>query len=99
MDIIKELETLLSGLRGLKDNLVDNMDDCDSGLHFDKGAEWENQSKTVRLSALFDRLTNAYNDFDRRIDEVREVESRLLDLIESVEYDETRNQAVEKTNA
>jgi len=87
MELIKELEALAYDLRGLKATLSENKRDCDRGLHFDESAAREDQSKTFRLSALFGRLGDAYHDFDRRLDEVREIEERLLDLIDKVEYD------------
>jgi hypothetical protein len=87
MDIIKELEALAYDLRGLKATLSENKRDCDRGLKFDNTAHLEDQSKDFRLASLFTWLGDAYHDFDRRLDEVREIEERLLDLIDKVEYD------------
>jgi hypothetical protein len=87
MDIIKELEALAYDLRGLKATLSENKRDADRALKFDNTAHLEDQSKEFRLSSLFERLADAYHDFDRRLDEVREIEERLLDLIDKVEYD------------
>ena len=88
MEIItKELEALAYDLKVLKASLSECKRDCDRGLHFDEQANHEGQTKEFRLAALFGRLGDAYHDFDRRIDEVREIEDRLLDLIDKVEYD------------
>ena len=88
MEIItKELEALAYDLKVLKASLSECKRDCDRGLHFDEQANHEGQTKDFRLAALFGRLGDAYHDFDRRIDEVREIEDRLLDLIDKVEYD------------
>ena len=87
MELIKELEALAYDLRGLKATLSENKRDADRGLHFDESAAQEDQSKEFRLSSLFERLADAYHDFDRRLDEVREIEERLLDLIDKVDYD------------
>ena len=89
MEIIaKELEALAYDLKVLKASLSECKRDCDRGLHFDEQANHEGQTKDFRLAALFGRLGDAYHDFDRRIDEVREIEDRLLDLIDKVEYEE-----------
>ena len=89
MEIItKELEALAYDLKVLKASLGECKRDCDRGLHFDEQANHEGQTKDFRLAALFGRLGDAYHDFDRRIDEVGEIEERLLDLIDKVEYEE-----------
>ena len=93
MDIVKELEALAFDLRGLKATLSENKRDADRGLRFDNSAYLENQSKDFRLAHLFEVLSDAFYDFDRRLDEVREVEERLLDLIDKVEYDTIATQA------
>jgi hypothetical protein len=87
MDIIKELEALAYDLRGLKATLSENKRDADRGLKNDESFALEDQSKDFRLASLFSWLGDAYHDFDRRLDEVREIEDRLLDLIDKVEYD------------
>lgn len=91
--IIKDLEALAYDLKVLKASLSECKRDCDRGLHFDEQANREGQTKDFRLAALFGRLGDAYHDFDRRIDEVREIEDRLLDLIDKVEYEEVATAA------
>lgn len=91
--IVKELEALAYDLKVLKASLSECKRDCDRGLHFDEQANHEGQTKDFRLAALFGRLGDAYHDFDRRIDEVREIEDRLLDLIDKVEYEEVATAA------
>ena len=88
MEIItKDLEALAYDLKVLRASLSECKRDCDRGLHFDEQANHEGQTKEFRLAALFGRLGDAYQDFDRRIDEVGEIEDRLLDLIDKVEYE------------
>ena len=99
MNLIKDLEYLAYDLRILSARLSENKRAADRALKSDEDAAREDYNKTDRLSWLFDGMADAYYDFDRRLDEVKEIEERLLDLIESVEYNEIRNQAVEKTNA
>lgn len=91
--IVKELEALAYDLKVLRASLSECKRDCDRGLHFDEQANHEGQTKDFRLAALFGRLGDAYHDFDRRIDEVREIEDRLLDLIDKVEYEEVATMA------
>ena len=99
MNLIKDLEYLAYDLRILSARLSENKRAADRALKSDEDAAREDYNKTDRLSWLFDNMADAYYDFDRRLDEVREIEERLLDLIESVEYNEIRNQAVEKNHA
>jgi len=91
--IIKELEALAYDLKVLKASLSECKRDCDHGLRFDEQADHEGQTKEFRLGALFGRLEDARHDFDRRTDEVREIEDRLLDLIDKVEYEEVATAA------
>ena len=87
MELIKELEALAYDLRGLKATLSENKRDADRGLKNDESFALDDQSKDFRLAHLFEVLADAFHDFDRRLDEVREIEERLLDLIDKVEYD------------
>jgi len=99
MNLIKDLEYLAYDLRILSARLSENKRAAERALKNDEDAASEDCNKTERLVWLFGNMADAYYDFDRRLDEVKEIEERLLDLIESVEYNEIRNQAVEKTNA
>ena len=91
--ITKDLEALAYDLKVLKASLSECKRDCDRGLRFDSQADCEGQTKDFRLAALFGRLGDAYHDFDRRMDEVGEIEDRLLDLIDKVEYEEVATAA------
>jgi len=79
-DINYDIKTLISRVETARQ-------DVDRGVERDFWAESEGIIKEKRIEYLVSYLIDAKNDFDRLRDDLKEVHNRVIDLVDTVEYE------------
>lgn len=92
--IIKDIEDLAHDLKAAIANAQTAKQDIDRGINVNHTAKAENEPKEKTIERLFHYLIDAYHDVDRMIDNMKDVHAKLDDLLEAVEYENIRQEAL-----
>lgn len=83
VDIQYELKCLINRAEGYRN-------DVERGIHVNTEENENYYTGQVRVNSLLEYLTDAGHDIERMRDDMKELQERLTDLVDSVEYESIR---------
>ena len=92
-NLIKDIEAIKYDVLTLINRAEDYRNDAERGVNVNHDSDFS-WSKEDKIKSLFEYLIDAANDIDRMRDDMKEIMEHLTNLVDSVEYESIRQQAV-----
>jgi uncharacterized membrane protein len=93
-NLIKDIEAIEYDMLVLINRAEGYRQDADRGVNVNHTAKEEGYSNEKVVESLFEYLTDAVHDIDRMRDDMKEIMEHLTNLVDNVEYESVRQQAV-----
>ena len=88
--VVKDIQDIMYDLKQTQSRLEQYITDADRGVNVSNMSKQENEPKAKTIETLFyylNYLIDAKNDMDRIKDSMKEIHSKLADLVDVVEYE------------
>lgn len=85
--VIKDIQDIMFDLKQTQSRLEQYITDADRGVNVSNVSKQEGEPKAKTIDTLFYYLIDAKNDMDLIKDSMKEIHSKLADLVDVVEYE------------
>ena len=85
--VVKDIQDIMYDLKQTQSRLEQYITDADRGVNVNHVSKLEGYPKDKTIENLFSYLIDAKNDMDLIKDSMKEIYSKLADLVDVVEYE------------